>query len=284
METGSVIRIAIVTGDSEKHAGMLRRSAAGYDMDVLLELRSVREAHERGEASRLDAVFVSTETADFTGFEALMAGFGARRPHLLVTSPSGRHAVEAFSVGAVDYLLTPLSTQRLEAALIRLCRIMEADQRLKRRVDMDALVSYLREHVVQSQPRQEGERVPISFGGRYRFVNTKGIRYVTADRDYVDIHMATGEVLHSTNRISELAGKLPTDRFLRIRRSIVVNIDHVREARAYKDNYEIVMDDGISFRPGSTYKVGVRAALVQKMSPSRPRQAIPDLLGMFAKS
>ncbi len=73
--------------------------------------------------------------------------------------------------------------------------------------------------------------------------------------------MTTGEVLHSTSRISEMSSKLPGDRFLRIRRSTIVNIEHVREVRAYKDKHEVVMDDDIAFRPGSTYKSKIRAAL-----------------------
>ncbi len=75
--------------------------------------------------------------------------------------------------------------------------------------------------------------------------------------------MATGEVLRSTNRISEIAKKLPASRFLRIRRSTIVNMERVREARARKDNYEIVMDNDVIFRPGTTYKFKVRAALMK---------------------
>lgn len=253
-------------------------------MEMPVHLQDVAETRKRGNLLRPDVVFVDTEVAGFSGFESLLAAFGVKPPHLVVMSPTGRYAVEAFSVNAVDYLLLPLDVQRLRASLLRLRNIIEADQRLERKVDMQTLVSYIRDHATQVQKPHEDERVAISFGGRYRFVTMKGIRHVTADRDYVDIHMVTGEVLHSTNRLSELAGKLPRERFLRIRRSIIVNISHVREARAYKDNYEIVMDDGTRFRPGSTYKVGVRAALVKRMSPERSRHPAPDALGLLAKA
>lgn len=279
-----MIHSVIVAGDTGKHVGWLRRLAMEYGMETPMHLRDVAEARKRGNLLRPDVVFADTEVADFSGFEPLLAAFGVKRPHLVVMSPTGRHAVEAFSVNATDYLLLPLDVQRLRASLLKLRHIIEAEQRLERKVDMESLVSYLRDHAAHAQKPHEDERVAISFGGRYRFVTTKGIRHVTADRDYVDIHMVTGEVLHSTNRLSELAGKLPRDRFLRIRRSIIVNISHVREARAYKDNYEIVMDDGTRFRPGSTYKVGVRAALVNQMSPERSWRPAPDALGMLAKA
>lgn len=285
METRYVIRIVVIAGDSGKHLGWLRRLSTEYGMDAPAHLHGVAEARKRGELLRPDVIFVDTEVEDFSGFEGLLAVFGAKRPHLVVMSPSGRHAVEAFSVNAVDYLLLPLDVQRLRACLLRVRRIIEADQRLERRMDMETLAGYLRDHVIQVHKPHEDERVAISFGGRYRFVTTKGIRYATADRDYVDIHMVTGEVLHSTNRLSELTGKLPRHRFLRIRRSIIVNIDHVREARAYKENYEVVMDDGTRFRPGSTYKVGVRAALVNKMSPEPVRPPLTlESFGLLAKA
>ena len=91
------------------------------------------------------------------------------------------------------------------------------------------------------------------------------------------IHMVTGEVLHSTSRISEMGIKLSPDRFLRIRRSTIVNIEHVREARAHKENYEIVMDNDVTFRPGTTYKAKVRAALVKGVGRVHGSQAaLPD--------
>ena len=103
----------------------------------------------------------------------------------------------------------------------------------------------------------------VNFGGRFRFLNMSYIRYLLADADYTDVHMTTGEVLHSTSRISEMGSKLPDDRFLRIRRSTIVNIECVREVRAYKDKHEVVMDDGMTFKPGSTYKSKIKAALVK---------------------
>lgn len=278
-----MIRIVIVADDTEVRASLLRRMAVEFGMEVQAHFRSVTAAREQAELLRPDVVFAGTGAAGFSGLEALVAGFGAKRPHLVVMSPTGRYAVEAFSVNAIDYLLLPLDSLRLRACLLRVRRIMEADQRLERKMDMETLVSYLKDHVTQTG-RKEEERVPISFGGRLRFVALKGIRYATADRDYVHIHMVTGEVLHSTNRLSELAAKLPREGFLRIRRSVIVNIEHVREARAYKENYEVLMDDGTRFRPGSTYKVGVRAALVKRMIPGHVRQPAPDLLGLFAKA
>jgi DNA-binding LytR/AlgR family response regulator len=74
--------------------------------------------------------------------------------------------------------------------------------------------------------------------------------------------MVTGEIMHSGDRISEIERKLPLERFLRVHRSIIINVEHVREVRADKSDYEIVMNNSQSFKPGTTYKTRVKKALI----------------------
>ncbi|MFI4920089.1 MAG: LytR/AlgR family response regulator transcription factor [Gammaproteobacteria bacterium] len=257
-----MIRALLLYPDNACRGEVVDSLAQEPGLAIVADCVYVDDAIEKIESLRPDVVFVGMEAAP-GGLTALdWPGF-AKHPYVVVISDSERHAMEAFTINAVDYLLTPLDRARLKATLHRLHRSIEADQRLDRRLDLDTLVEYLREYVGKPQPKQQDERVSINFGGRFRFLSVKNIRYIEADRDYVDIHMLTGEVLHSTSRISEMFSKLPADRFLRIRRSTIVNIEHVREARAHKENYEIVMDNDVAFRPGTTYKSKVRAALVK---------------------
>ena len=258
----AVIRALLVYPDNAGRNEVLNLLAQEAGITLVADCVYVDDAMEKIESLRPDAVFVGMEAAPSSLTALDWPGF-SKHPHVVVISDSERHAMEAFAMNAVDYLLTPLDQARLKAALHKLHRSIEAEQRLDRRLDLDTLVQYLREYVGKPQPERQDERVPINFGGRFRFLSVKNIRYIEADRDYVDIHMLTGEVLHSTSRISEMCAKLPADRFLRIRRSTIVNIEHVREARAHKENYEIVMDNDATFRPGTTYKSKVRAALVK---------------------
>jgi len=221
------------------------------------------DAMQKIQTLRPDVVFASMEAPGLTQLAALLWPGFTKRPYLVVISDCERYAVEAFTMNAIDYLLTPVTPARLEITAQRLRQKIEQDQRLDRRLDLDTLVRYLQESVEKVQPKRQDERVSVNFGGRFRFLNMDYIRYLLADADYTDIHMTTGEVFHSTSRISEMSSKLPSGRFLRIRRSTIVNIEHVREVRAYKDKHEVVMDDGMVFKPGSTYKSKIRAALVR---------------------
>ena len=274
-----MIRALLVYPDNLGRSAVLGSLVQEPGLSVVADCVYLDDALEKIESLRPDVVFAGTEAAGVNGLAALDWRGLAKRPYVVVVSDSERYALEAFAMDAVDYLLTPIDRERLKATLHRLRRSIEADQRLDRRLDLDTLVQYLREYVVKAPPERQDERVSINFGGRFRFLSMKAIRYIEADRDYVDIHMLTGEVLHSTSRISEMCSKLPADRFLRIRRSTIVNIEHVREARAHKENYEIVMDDDVVFRPGSTYKSKVRATLVKGRADTQGSHAVlPEVI------
>lgn len=259
----TVIRaLAIYPGNNTRDPFL---SALAQQKDIALVADCVYgdDAMQKIQSLRPDVVFASTEAPGLTSLSALMWPGFTKRPYLVVISDCERYAVEAFTVEAIDYLLAPVTQARLEVTMHKLRRKIEQDQRMDRRLDLDTLVRYLQESVEKAQPKRRDDRVSVNFGGRFRFLNMDYIRYLLADADYTDVHMTTGEVFHSTSRISEMCSKLPTDRFLRIRRSTIVNIECVREVRAYKDKHEVIMDDGMTFKPGSTYKSKIRAALVK---------------------
>lgn len=277
-----MIRVLLVEADPANSGRLSAYLSAETDVQIVGQCSQGDDAQDRINVLRPDAVFLSAEIPDFRTAQALqMAGAG---PYVVVMSASDQYAVDAFAMSAVDYLLVPVDPKRLVVTLGRLRRLVEADMQLEGRLDMDMLVRYVRDQSARMAASREDNRVPINFGGRYRFLNLDAIRYVTADADYVDIHMITGEILHSTNRISEMAHKLPQDRFLRVRRSTIVNIERIREARAHKDNYEIVMDNGVVFRPGSTYKFKVRKTLVIGAGPRNGGAYMPEPAHWAAKA
>jgi len=258
-----VIRALVVHAENENREQVLKCMAQEAGVTLVADCVYGDDAMAKIESLRPDVVFAGTGVPGLPNLMALTWSGFAKRPYVVVISDCERYAVEAFAINAIDYLLTPITQERLKLTVHKLRHKIEQDQRIDRRLDLDTLVRYLQEYVVKVQPKRQDERVPVSFGGRFRFVNMDYIRYLRADADYTDIHMTTGEVLHSTSRISEMGSKLPADRFMRIHRSTIVNIECVREVRAYKDRHEVVMDDGIAFKPGSTYQSKIRVALVK---------------------
>lgn len=275
-----MISALVIYPDNEARRQFLNALAQEKNITLVADCVYGDDAMQKIGSLRPDVVFASAEAPGLPSLTALTWSGFAKRPYLVVISECERHAVEAFAINAVDYLLTPITQARLKATVYKLREKIERDQRVDGRLDLDTLVRYLQESVGKAQPKRQDERVPVNFGGRFRLLNMDCIRYLQADAEYTDIHLSTGEVLHSTSRISEMSSKLPADRFLRIRRSTIVNIECVREVRAYKDRHEVVMDDGITFKPGSTYKSKIRAALVNGAVNERKSRA--NLLGHSA--
>lgn len=221
---------------------------------------------------RPDAIFIDVDMPGLPGLDVLRSPLVARRPLAVITAPDGRQAIPAFELHAVDYLLRPLQHERFRAAVLRLREQVELESRSQRRVDVEALLRQLRSAPPRPELDRSRDRVPIRFGTRYRFLNMSAIRYILAQRDYVDIHMQTDEVLHASDRISEAERKLPSDRFIRIHRSVIINTQHVKEVRSTHRNYEIIMNDNRRFSAGTTYRTKVRRNLLtaQQAEPEPP--------------
>jgi DNA-binding LytR/AlgR family response regulator len=159
---------------------------------------------------RLDAVFLDIEMPGLSGLElaAVLANFTEPPAVVFVTAHDDR-AVEAFDVGAADYLLKPVHEERLDAALrrIRSGRIV-AD----RGTDSD------------------GDTIPVELGGVTELVRCETIGWVEADGDYARLHTASGSHLVRIP-LSTLADRWRDRGFVRVHRSYLVAVAMVTGLR-----------------------------------------------------
>ncbi len=272
---GETLRTLIAAGDDTTREMLRGWLTQEPGIDVLGICADGREAVEKLLLLRPDALFIDVDMPGLSGLDVLRSPLVAHRPLTVVTAPDGRDAMPAFELQVVDYLLRPLQHERFRAALLRLREKAELENRSQRRMDVEALLRQLRAAPQRLEADRSRDRVPIRFGTRYRFLNMSAIRYVLAQRDYVDIHMQTDEVLHASDRISETERKLPAGRFIRIHRSVIINTQHVREVRSSHRNYEIIMNDNRSFSAGTTYRTKVRRSLLTAQAePEAPPEAL----------
>lgn len=124
---------------------------------------------------------------------------------------------------ALDYLVKPLEPTRFREAVEGARRYLARDASLMRRIEPNALRAFLATLATASTgPR--GERLAIKVGRKVRFLDPARIEYIGADGDYVAIHLQGEEVLRARDSIAELQARLPPARFLRIHRSLIVNL------------------------------------------------------------
>jgi DNA-binding LytR/AlgR family response regulator len=178
----------------------------GQDDQVgeVLTCVSATEALRLLRSDPVDVVLLDIAMPGLSGLELAQVLRQFRQPPAVVfVTAHQTHAVEAFDLHAVDYLLKPVREERLYEALER-----------------------VREVPVSGTD----EQVPVELGGVTRFVRRSEVRYATAQGDYVRLHTATGNPLVRMP-LGTLAQRWADARFVRIHRSILVSLGHLDEVR-----------------------------------------------------
>lgn len=184
-------------------------------------------------ALRPDVLFLDVRMPGRDGLSVLTDAI--HRPHVVFTTAHDTHAVQAFELGAVDYLLKPFGTTRFTMAVSRL------RERVALTADTEPLAR-LRE--VQERADRPLDRVFVRVGQRLLPVRLQEVSRLDADGDYVALVIDGRRHLLGMT-LSALLPRLDAARFVRVHRSHVVNLDFVAAIRPYDaGRYEVEMRDG----------------------------------------
>jgi two-component system LytT family response regulator len=255
--------IRILIADDEPLARRRIRSLLDNQPDccVVAESADGRNALENIEVLRPDAVFLDMQMPNLSVMDLLRTKTSFTSPYTIITTAYDHYALQAFEVSAIDYLMKPIEEIRFNAALLRLRQRMDRDMRADGRVDIEALVKQVTGRTFEPARPAPSDRIPIKIGRRVRFLSAVHVRYVTADGNFVNLHMTTGEIIHTSERISQMEEKLFAHQFLRIHRSYIVNIEQIREIRSMGSYYEFVMTGTECLTSGLTYKKNIQCLL-----------------------
>lgn len=158
-------------------------------------------------------------------------------------------AVRAFKINAVDYLLKPLDTERFKETL----------QRVKREAKID--IDY--KNVLKDIKNKEEQRIGIYTNSGYLLLDFDKIMYIKADNSYSQFHLSDGKVLIHTKNLKHTENLLPEDRFIRISRSVIVQMDSIKEF-SFSGGGSITMTDGSEHSIGFTYRKKINSLLKEK--------------------
>ncbi len=232
LESGKKIR-AIVVDDEDLARQVLREMLATHpEIEIAGECANGFEAVRMVGELKPDLVFLDIQMPKLDGFEVLEL-IGSETAIVFVTAHD-EHALRAFEVHAVDYLLKPVGTERFEAALER------AKQRLGRRTleDPTALSAASR------GAGQHAERIVVKDGTRVQIIPVTKLDYAEAQDDYVSL-ASQGKKYLKQQTISSLEESLDPKDFLRIHRSYLVNLERVARLEPYsKDSHIVILQDG----------------------------------------
>jgi len=221
------------------------------ELDILGEAVSGEAAVNLALELRPELLFLDVQMSGIDGFGVLEAVFTEYKPAVIFVTAFDKYAVRAFETHAVDYLLKPYKRERFAQALSR------AKERIRRRdgSQTEAIGSLL------AQVQQGPQRVVIRSAGRIVILHADEIDWVEAAANYVEVR-AGGVSYTVRDSISTFQRKLPTEKFVRIHRSYIVNADRIRELQPCNGcEYIVALRNGKELPLGRTYRDEVETFL-----------------------
>ncbi len=245
------LRVLIV--DDEPPARDLIREVVEQQADIQIvgEAGDGAQAAQAIVALRPDIVFLDVRMPELDGFGVLAALPEGALPLVIFVTAFDSYALRAFDVHAVDYVLKPFDRERLTEALSH----AREHARLARRDDRERRVLQLLADV--GPGRRPLERVLVRSGARFEFVRTADVDWFEAAGNYVSLHVGTrAPLLRST--LGSVEAQLDPERFRRIHRSVIVNLDRIKEIRPLPSGeHAVVLRDGTELRLSRGYRENV---------------------------
>ena len=233
-------KIKVLVADDEPLARERLSGLLGQepDIEVVGQARDGEEAVTAIHDDSPDLVFLDVQMPQMSGFDVIEAVGSDKMPPVIFVTAYDQHALKAFQVRALDYLLKPFDRERFRDALSRARKQLERDENgdLGRR--LLALVKDLR----RDQPKSD--RLVVKSGGRLFFLRTDEIDWVEAAGNYVRLHVGPGShLLRET--MNAIEGRLDPEKFFRIHRSRIVNMERIQELQPWLNGeYAVLLRTG----------------------------------------
>jgi two-component system LytT family response regulator len=239
------IRVLVVDDEALARRNLTLLLRSDPDIASVIECGSGQEAIEEIRRSRPDLVFLDVQMPECDGFDVLEL-LGADMPETVIfVTAYDAYALRAFEAGALDYLLKPFDDARFHRALAR-----------------------AKEKFAHYAPKQRRSisRIAVKSRNQTLFLNVSDIDWIEAASYYACIHI--GAATHILRRtLQELEQDLDSQTFVRIHRSIIVNLDRVRGLELQDGGeYEVVLDSAIRLRLSRRYRKRIQDRLAEPSS------------------
>lgn len=199
-----------------------------------------------------DLVFLDVQMPGLDGFGVIERIGPEVMPPVLFVTAFDRHALRAFSVHALDFLLKPFDDERFRDALGHARRRLGSDGAR----GMDGSLAALLESR-KAAPARHAHRIMVQEQERIRFVPVESIDWIEADRNYVFLHCGT-DAFRVRVTLTSLVDELDPSHFVRVHRSTVVNLDRIREVQPwFGGDYVALLKDNQQIRVSRRFREGL---------------------------
>jgi two-component system, LytTR family, response regulator len=197
-----------------------------HEIEIAGECRNGKEVVASIKETPIDVLFLDIQMPGKSGFEVIDEIGSARMPVTIFVTAHNHYALQAFEVQALDYLTKPVDPDRLRTTLHRVKERIASQTALMTQEQLKSVLASLEKNVPSR--REYPKRLLVPDGVKDSFVNVNDIEWIEAADYYACLHIETKSLM-LRETIKQLAIMLDPEKFVRIHRSVIVNLDQVRE-------------------------------------------------------
>ncbi len=259
-----VLRTMIVDDEPLAREGIRLRLMDEPDIFITGEYDSGGKALSAITADKPDLLFLDIQMPVMNGFELLRELDPAALPRIIFVTAYEHHAIEAFRVNALDYLLKPVDTARFHEALTRAREALRQSTLSAYAENIRNLILRVAEDGLPGGGQVQEDcisRIPVRSGGRVVFIQTEDVDWIEAAGDYVCLHVGKMKYLLHESMVA-FGKRLDRRTFQRIHKSTIVNLDRISELRqANHGDFTVLLRDGTHLRLSRSYRSGLEGAV-----------------------
>jgi two-component system LytT family response regulator len=243
------MRLTVLIVDDEPLAreGLRMLFADDPEIAAVQEAKNGREAVQCIREGRPDLVFLDVQMPEMDGFSVVHEIGPEQMPAVVFVTAHDQYAIRAFEINAIDYLLKPVTVERFVHSLERAkARLRTSEPHQENRQILSLLETI-------ASPRRYLKRMAVQSAGKTFFIGVEDVDWIRAAENYVELHVAAAShLLHVA--MNTLEKSLDPETFVRIHRSLIVNLHRVKEIQpASHGEYVLLLHSGVRLQSGRTY-------------------------------
>jgi two-component system, LytTR family, response regulator len=241
------IRTLIVDDEALARERLRQLLEENPEIEIIGECSDGQEAVATLEKERADLVFLDIQMPELDGFGVLEAIRVEPMPVIVFVTAHDQFALRAFEVHAVDYLLKPFDRERFATAL------NHALEQVKQR-GRSGITEKQSAVLAELNPPKPAERLAVKTGGRVFLIKVQDLDWIEAAHNYVELHVnKQTHLLRDT--LNAIEARLPPDKFVRISRSVIVNIERIKELQPlFYGEYTVILANGTRLTLSRRYR------------------------------
>ncbi|HZF66257.1 MAG TPA: LytTR family DNA-binding domain-containing protein [Chitinophagaceae bacterium] len=237
---------------------MLAREAIKLQLQHIPDLQIFESANGKQAIDKIiehkpDIVFLDIQMPLLNGLEVLKQLPEAYQPFIIIVTAFDMYALQAFDNDAIDYLLKPFTDQRFAKAFNKAFQMWQSKTSFTVSPDLN-LPTRLKKLLAQLENTSLQSTITIKDGSKIFVVPLSDIMYIETDGDYLSVYTEEKKYLHKET-LAKLGNSLPSNGFVRIHKSTIVNTSYIKELHShFNGDYSVVLKNGKELRLSRNFR------------------------------